>query len=113
MSSGNANAVAKYNIKAAVALHPVASVVFQQPKVPIFYGTGTLDVVVPPIGVIGMYDKTTIAGKVLAEITGATHFEPNTIGPNRWTAFAAAFMGCHLYDLSGDLLPRLTGSHHN
>jgi len=98
-SSGNAKAVTKYNIAAAVALHPVASLALVQPQVPIFYGTGSLDVVVPPIGPIGMYYKTTHAGKVLAEIKGATHFEPNTIGPNRWTNYAAAYFGCYLYKI--------------
>merc|ERR1712010_111862 len=99
-SSGKQAAVSKYNIAAAVALHPVASLAFAQPQVPIFYGTGTLDVIVPPVGVIGMYYKTTKPGKVIAEITGATHFEPNTIGPNRWTAYAAAYFGCYLYKIS-------------
>jgi len=73
---------------------------FVQPQVPIFYGTGTADIIVPPLGPIGMYYKTTHAGKVIAEITGATHFEPNTIGPNRWTPYAAAYFGCYLYSLS-------------
>merc|ERR1711934_603348 len=98
-SSGNQAAVSKYNIAAAVALHPVASLAFAQPQVPIFYGTGTADVIVPPVGVIGMYYKTTKPGKVIAEITGATHFEPNTIGPNRWTPYAAAYFGCYLYGI--------------
>ena len=98
-SSGNSEAVAKYKIGAAVTLHPVASAMFVQPRVPIFFGTGTADIVVPPLGVIGMYEKTSIRGKVVAEITGATHFEPNTIGPNRWTVYAAASFGCHLYGI--------------
>lgn len=98
LSSANANAVKTHNIGAAVALHPVA-LPFKQPHVPIFYGTGSADVIVPPGGVISDYKKTTIKGKVLAEIKGATHFEPNTIGPNRWTPYAAAMMGCYLWEI--------------
>jgi len=98
LSSSNKKAVEKNNIGVAVALHPVA-LPYEQPLVPIFYGTGSLDTIVPPGGVINDYKKTLIKGKVLAEIKGATHFEPNTIGPNRWTDYAAAMMGCYLYEI--------------
>jgi len=100
LSSANYFKVSSLNIGAAVALHAVPVPWPGQPKVPIFYGTGTADFIVPPAGPIGMYAKTTIRGKVLAEILGATHLEPNTFGGrNRWTDFAAAYFGCHLYGI--------------
>ena len=31
-------------------------------------------------------------------VEGATHFEPNTVPPNRWTDYTKAFFDCHLSD---------------
>ena len=95
LSSSNSRAVSKYNIATAVALHPV-SFPFFQPKIPVFFGTGSADVIVPPSGPVLAYKATKKSGKVLAEIKGATHFEPNTIGRNRWTPFVIAMFDCHI-----------------
>ena len=95
LSSSNSKAISVHNIAAAVALHPV-SFPFSQPKIPIFFGTGSKDTIVPPAGPVEMYKMTKQSGKVLAEIRGATHFEPNTIGPNRWTPFVVDMFDCHI-----------------
>eukprot|EP00520_Triparma_pacifica_P004564 CAMPEP_0118658784 /NCGR_PEP_ID=MMETSP0785-20121206/14755_1 /TAXON_ID=91992 /ORGANISM="Bolidomonas pacifica, Strain CCMP 1866" /LENGTH=269 /DNA_ID=CAMNT_0006551829 /DNA_START=67 /DNA_END=873 /DNA_ORIENTATION=- len=96
LSAKNLDAVTTYNIGAAVALHPVY--VAGSSNVPIFYGTGSNDTVVPPSSVKPQYSATNGVGKVYANIEGATHFEPNTVPPNRWVDFAAAFFDCYLQD---------------
>ncbi|GMH92399.1 hypothetical protein TrVE_jg3630 [Triparma verrucosa] len=96
LSANNADVVTAYNIGAAVALHPVY--VAGSSKVPILYGTGSNDTVVPPSSVKPQYDATQGVAKVYANIEGATHFEPNTVPPNRWTDYTKAFFDCHLSD---------------
>ena len=81
LSANNADAVVTYNIGAAVALHPVY--VDGSSEVPILYGTGSNDTVVDPSSVKPQYDNTNGVPKVYANIEGATHFEPNTVPPNR------------------------------
>ena len=93
-AAANAAAVCSLNIGAAVALHPVWRAT--QPKVPIFYGTGSSDTSVPPNHVLRAYQRT-LSGvaKVFAEITGAEHGEPYD-GPDRWLPYTVAFFECHL-----------------
>jgi len=99
-ASANAN-LAKYKIGAAVALHPMPHAVFPQPRVPVFFGTGTADMVVPPASTEKMYYETKYPIKVLANMVGANHGEATTNGPNRWSDYASAFFGCHLYRAAG------------
>ena len=102
LSSASQEAVDKYNIAAAVALHPV-SIPFKQPKVPIFYGSGSDDKIVPPEGVFTAYEWTLAPGRVFAEIKGATHLEPNTLGgKNRWTKYVINMFNCHIKDSESD-----------
>lgn len=95
LTAANAAAVDTHNIAAAVALHPVY--VLGSSRIPIFYGSGSWDIIVPPGTVKAAYEQTYGVAKIFAEIRGASHFEPNTVGPNRWTDFAAAMFGCHIY----------------
>jgi len=97
LSAQNAEAVAEHNIGAAVALHP--AYVTGSSLVPIFYGTGSKDTIVPASQVKPQYQDTHGVAKVYANIEGATHFEPATVGPNRWTDYVAAMFGCYLYDM--------------
>ncbi len=97
LTANNGRAVSAHNIGAAVALHPVY--VAGSSQIPIFYGTGTADVLVPPATVRSAYMNTRGVPKVYANILGATHLEPNTVGPNRWTDYAAAMFGCYLYKI--------------
>jgi dienelactone hydrolase len=100
-SSGNSHAVQKYNIAAAVALHP-AFFPFVQPTVPIFYATGSADTIVKPSGVKGIYEITK-GSKVFAEIKGATHLEPNTLGGrNRWTPYVINMFNCWIKEQDYD-----------
>ena len=39
--------------------------------------------------------------EVLANMVGANHGEATTNGPNRWSDYASAFFGCHLYRAAG------------
>jgi dienelactone hydrolase len=107
LTANSAAAVSKYNIAAAVALHPVY--ITGGSKVPIFYGTGSADIIVPPATVRKAYMQTLGVKKVFANIKGATHFEPNEIGPNRWTDYAAAMFGCYLYQIES-ACPTVFGS---
>ncbi|GMI24366.1 hypothetical protein TrRE_jg10307, partial [Triparma retinervis] len=97
LSAASPSAVSSHNIGAAVALHPVY--VSCSSSVPIMYGTGSDDTVVPPSSVRPQYDETEGVPKVYANIEGATHYEPNTVPPNRWTDVAAAFFDCFLGDI--------------
>lgn len=64
---------------------------------PIFYATGSKDTIVPPSGVWNIYEQTKVAGRVFAEIDGATHLEPNTLGgQNRWTPYIINMFNCHI-----------------
>jgi pimeloyl-ACP methyl ester carboxylesterase len=94
-SSANAKAAKDLNIAVAVALHP-AEEPFFQPVMPIFYGTGSADRIIPPAGVVSIFEQTKIKGKVLAEIKGANHFEPTDVGPNRWTPYVIAMFNCYI-----------------
>lgn len=97
LSANNADAVTEYNVGAAVTLHPVY--VTGSSNVPIMFGTGSNDTVVPPSSVKPQYDATNGVAKVYANIEGATHFEPNTVPPNRWTDYSATFFDCYLLGL--------------
>jgi len=104
-SAGVASAVKEQNIGAAVALHPqITSPVPLQPVtnslVPIFFGTGSLDIVVSPQSVKSAYSKTTGVAKVFTEISGAIHWEPINLFPQRHTPYAIAMFDCHLKETS-------------
>lgn len=82
----------------AVALHPSTFMGDGSTGVkdPLFYVTGSADSIVPPAGVIRSYKKDPIKPKVVAEITGANHFEPTTLGKNRITPYVNQYMLCHV-----------------
>jgi len=103
-NAGQSDLVAEYNIGAVVALHPQTELYESAtPVVPIFYGTGSKDVVIIPSKVKKAYSATTGVPKVFAEIKGAVHDEPlcdcgtwKSPGSNRHTPYAIAMFDCHL-----------------
>lgn len=102
-SAGQAAAVKKYNIGAAVALHPEITspwpfLPVTNSLVPIFFGSGSDDKVVAPDSVKSAYSQTEHVAKIFAEIDGATHDEPMNFpwGKGRYTPSVIAMFDCHL-----------------
>jgi len=78
LASSQAEAVKKYNIKTAAAIHPCLGPCFLQlsavePKVPILFLTGDKDDTVSPDSVYEQYNKTASVEKVFVEVQGADH----------------------------------------
>jgi len=103
-NAGQSDVVAEYNIGAVVALHAQTELYDSAtPLVPIFYGTGSKDLVIFPSKVKKAYSATTGVPKVFSEIAGAVHDEPlcncgtwKSPGSNRHTPYAIAMFDCHL-----------------
>lgn len=105
-NAGQPDVVAEYSIGAVVGLHPQTELFTSAtPVVPIFYGTGSKDMVISPSKVKKAYSETTGVPKVFSEIEGAVHDEPmcdcgswKSPGQDRHTPYAIAMFDCHLKD---------------
>jgi len=110
-NAGQPDIVAEYNIGAVVALHPQTELYSSvTPVVPIFYGTGSRDIIIFPRKVKKAYFETIGVPKVFSELQGAAHKEPMcdcgdlcmgspcTKGQNLHTPYAIAMFDCHLKD---------------
>lgn len=103
-NAGQPDVVAEYNIGAAVGLHPQTKLFpSTNSLVPIFFGTGSKDVVISPSSVKDAYSETSGVPKVFSEIEGAVHDEPLcdcgswvSPGSNRHTPYVIAMFDCHL-----------------
>lgn len=103
-NAGQPDVVAEYNIGAAVGLHPQTRLYSSSNSlVPIFFGSGSKDVVIFPSWVKEAYSETSGVAKVFAEIKGAVHDEPlcdcgswKSPGSNRHTPYVIAMFDCHL-----------------
>lgn len=103
-NAGQPDVVAEYNIGAAVGLHPQTELFSStNSQVPIFFGSGSEDVVIFPEKVKKAYSETTGVAKVFSVIKGAVHDEPlcdcgswTSPGSNRHTPYAIAMFDCHL-----------------
>ena len=90
-----------YKIAAAVAMHPAQFPLLKNsPMVPVLFTTGSADAIVPPSTTQKFYQFTEPTGKAIAEITGATHFEPTTVGKNRLTPYVTAMFDCHIKEIT-------------
>jgi dienelactone hydrolase len=97
-NAGRPDVIEKYNLGAAVLLHPVPT---RTPtKIPSFYATGTADTIVPAFSTDSWSD---LAAKpyIFAEMTGATHFECQSSEdgipcPAGWTNYVINWFNCHL-----------------
>jgi len=96
--------VSKYNIGAAVCLHPAQGGQGAASTVPTFFFTGSADKIVPPLGVWSMYEKAK-GPKVYAEIKGANHFECQTFEdgipcPHAETQPVIDWMNCYIKNVT-------------
>jgi len=103
-NAGNATAIAKYNIGAAVLLHPVPTRTVN--KIPAFFATGTADTIVPAFSTEAW---AAIAQKpfIFAEMTGATHFECQSSEdgipcPAGWTNYVINWMNCYIKGMQSE-----------
>jgi dienelactone hydrolase len=97
-NAGRQNAIDKYNLGAAVLLHPVAT--RTRTKIPTFYATGSADVICFPGG-CESWSKTASKPYIFAEMAGATHFECQSSEdglpcPAGWTNYVINWFNCHL-----------------
>jgi dienelactone hydrolase len=101
LNAANADVVNKYNVAAAVALHPAQGGQQAKTTVPTFFATGSIDTIVPPGGVKAMYNLAT-GPKVYAELKGAGHFECQSYEPpalypkHRWTPYVVDWFDCYV-----------------
>lgn len=98
MNAADKSAIAKYNLGAAVAHHPVSHPVYAH--IPIFFTTGTIDGICSPDGVKSMYQKAR-GPAVYAEMLLADHFECQNYEagipcPAGWTHYTKHWFNCHL-----------------
>lgn len=83
-----------YNIKTGFALNPEICIGCTSIDVPIFYGAGTNDTIVPDNSVLNVYNQSP-PPKVFANMENCTHFEPN-LPNNRWIPIAVEWLDCFL-----------------
>jgi dienelactone hydrolase len=100
LNAADASIVSKYNLGAAVMLHPAQGGHLAHSALPSFFATGSADGIVPPAGVHTMY-KNAASPKVFAEMTGANHFECQTSEdgipePAGWTSYVVNWFNCYL-----------------
>jgi len=103
-NAADAAVVEKYNLGAAMLLHPTPFMVAT--KIPSFYATGNLDTIVPAPLVLNAYNKGG-PPKIFAEMSGATHFECQSFEsglpcPHGWTGFTINWMNCHIKGIQAD-----------
>lgn len=104
LNAADAAAVRKYNLGAAVCLHPAQGGQGAKTALPTFYFTGSADSIVPPGGVSAMYGKAK-PPKVFAEIKGANHFECQTVEdgipcPHRETPYVIHWFDCYIKNVA-------------
>lgn len=94
--ASNATAVATYNIKVALAMHPAPGI--NAPKVPIVYLTGTADVVVNPLIVLALYKTSTGSDKTFVNIMNSSHVNacgcPSKACSKLCNSFPPSWGGC-------------------
>ena len=101
LNAADADVVQKYNLAAAVALHPAQGGQAAKTQLPTFFATGSSDTIVPPGGVKRMYDRAADP-KIFANLKGATHFECQSYEPpalypkHRWTPYVVNWFDCHI-----------------
>jgi hypothetical protein len=97
-NAGNKKASEKYNLGAAVLLHPVAT--NTKTLIPAFYATGSVDTICSP-GSAQKWSKTATEPTIFAEMKGANHFECQSSEdgipcPAGWTNYVINWFNCHL-----------------
>merc|ERR1712072_1031850 len=104
-NAANKAVISKYNLGAAVLLHPVIRKT-SWPKIPSFFATGTADRIIHPDGVIA-WSMTAGRPTILAEMTGANHFECQSKEnglpcPHGWTNYVTNWFNCYLKNMTSE-----------
>jgi len=103
-NAGTEAAIEKYNLGAAVLLHPVPT---RTPtKIPTFFATGTADTIVAPASTQLWYPLGA-KPKIFAEMKGATHFECQSSEdgipcPHGWTNYVVNWFNCYLKGMQSE-----------
>jgi len=106
LNAADAAAVSKYNLGAAVCLHPAQGGQGAKTVIPIFFFTGTVDTIVPAPGVELMYGLGR-GPKVFASLKGADHFECQSSEdglpePHGETQYTTRWFNCHIKGVQAD-----------
>jgi dienelactone hydrolase len=106
LNAADSDAVEKYNLGAAVCLHPAQGGQLAESMLPTFFATGTADTICPPGGVELMYGRAK-GPKVFASMKGATHFECQTKeaglpNPHGWDGYTQHWFNCHIKGMQSD-----------
>lgn len=91
LSAGNKK-VEKFNIGAAVSLHPRKHKDIENPRVPILYTAGQFDFISPAKEIKKMYEKTEGVPAVYINRKWQLH----RVGNVKWHRYTGAFFDCHL-----------------
>jgi dienelactone hydrolase len=103
-NAGNRANIDKYNIGAAILIHPVATKT--KTLIPSFYMTGTADTICSPQSAAQWY-RTATPPSIFAEMRGADHFECQSLEagipcPAGWTNYIANWFNCHLKGMQSE-----------
>jgi dienelactone hydrolase len=103
-NAGRKNVIDKYNLGAAVLMHPVNT--RTKTLIPSYYMTGTADTICAP-GPTEAWSKTATHPSLFASLQGATHFECQSSEdgipePAGWTQQVIHWFNCHLKNDQGE-----------
>lgn len=103
-NAADSNAIEKYNLGAAVLLHPVAR--SGKTKIPTFYTTGSSDNICSP-GSVQAWSKKASTPTIFAEMKGADHFECQSLEdgipcPHGWTNYVVNWFNCYIKGMKNE-----------
>lgn len=106
LNAADSSAISKYNLGAAVCLHPAQGGQGAHTILPTFFATGSSDKIVPAFGVNYMAGLAK-GPMVYAEMKGANHFECQSREdllpcPAGWTGYTIHWLNCHLKGSQSD-----------
>jgi len=103
-NAARADVIKKFNLGAAVLLHPVFR--YTKTLIPSFYATGSADTICAPSSTAG-WSKAASKPMIFAEMAGANHFECQSKEdgipcPAGWTNYVVNWFNCHLKGQSSE-----------
>jgi dienelactone hydrolase len=106
LNAADSSAISKYNLGAAVCLHPAQGGQGSKTILPTFFATGSTDKIVPAPGV-DLMASLAKGPMVFAEMSGANHFECQSMEdllpcPHGWTRYTTHWFNCHIKSMQSD-----------
>jgi len=100
LNAADTAAISKYNLGAAVCLHPAQGGQGAKTILPTFFATGSIDTIVPAPGV-NLMASLAKGPMIYASMNGADHFECQTSEdglpePHGWTDYVTHWFNCHI-----------------